>query len=80
MLFCNLSLWTLASSAKYRIISHLFGVGQSICEIVHETCWAIVDYLLLNYIRFEFPSASPSSFALPLWYRGHHIRVPVWEY
>ena len=38
-----ITLWTLASSAKYRTVNHLFGVGRStVCEIVHETCQGIV--------------------------------------
>ena len=42
----------MASSAEYRTVSHLFGVGRStVCEVVHETCWAIVDHLP-KYIRF----------------------------
>ena len=48
-----ITLWTLASSAEYRTVSHLFGVGRStVCEIVHETCRAIVDHLLPKYICF----------------------------
>ena len=35
-------------------MSHLFGVGRStVCEIVHETCQAIVDNLLHKYIFFR---------------------------
>ena len=45
-----ITLWVLASSVKYRTVSHLFGVGRStVCEVVHETC---VDNLLPQYIRF----------------------------
>ena len=48
-----ITLWVLASSAEYRTVSHLFGVGRStVCEIVHETCQAIVDNLLPQYIHF----------------------------
>ena len=48
-----ITLWTLASSAEYRTVSHLFGVGRStVCEVVHETCHAIVNHLLSKYIRF----------------------------
>ena len=48
-----ITLWVLASSAEHRTVSHLFGVGRSmVCEIVNETCQAIVDNLLLQYIRF----------------------------
>ena len=48
-----ITIWTLASSAEYRTVSHLFGVGRStVCEVVHETCRAIVDHLLPKYICF----------------------------
>ena len=48
-----ITLWSLASPAEYRTVSHLFGVGRStVCEVVHETCQAIVDHLLPKYIRF----------------------------
>ena len=31
----------------------MFGVGRStVCEVVYETCQAIVDHLLSKYIRF----------------------------
>ena len=46
--------WCLATPAEYRTISHLFGVARSsVCEIVQETCLAIVDSLLNVYIRFS---------------------------
>ena len=48
-----ITIWTLASSAEYRTVSHLFGVGRStVCEVIHETCQAVVDHLLPKYIRF----------------------------
>ena len=48
-----ITLWTLSSPAEYRTVSHLFGVGRStVCEVVHETCKAIVDHLLPKYICF----------------------------
>ena len=49
-----ITLWCLATPAEYKIIiAHLFGVGRStVCEIVHETCNAIVDILLPQYISF----------------------------
>ena len=47
------TLWCLATSAEYRTISHLFGIGRStVCEIVQETCKSIVKYLQPQYIRF----------------------------
>ena len=36
------------------------------------------DFKSLKHLGL--PPASPSSFALPLWCQGHHIRVPVREY
>lgn len=47
------TLWFLATPAEYRTIAHLFGIARStVCEIVHETCKAIVDCLLKQYIQF----------------------------
>ena len=48
-----ITLWTLGSPAEYRTVAHLFGVGRStVCEVVHETCQAIVNHLLPKYIHF----------------------------
>ena len=48
-----ITLWCLATPTEYRTISHLFGIARStVCEIVHETCSAIVDRLLTKYITF----------------------------
>ena len=48
-----ITLWTLASPVEYRTVSHLFGVGRStVCEIFNETCEAIVEHLLHQYITF----------------------------
>ena len=48
-----ITLWCLATPAKYRTVGHLFGVSRSsVCEIVHETCSAIVTILLKTYIKF----------------------------
>ena len=47
------TLWFLATPAEYRTIAHIFGIARStVCEIVHETCKAIVDGLLKQYIQF----------------------------
>ena len=57
-----ITLWTLASPVDYRIVSHLFGVGRStVCEIVLETCQAIVDHLLRKYIFFPSPENQQST-------------------
>ena len=46
-------LWCLATPIEYRIIAHLFGIGQSTVRgIVHETCRAIVKVLMKEYIKF----------------------------
>ena len=46
----EITLWCLARPAEYRTVGNLFGVSQSsLCEIVHETCSAIV---LKTYIKF----------------------------
>ena len=48
-----ITLWCLATPAEYRTISQLCGVARSsVCEIVHETCRAIVNVLLKEYINF----------------------------
>ena len=42
-----ITLYWLASSAEYRTISNLFGVGKStVCSIVHKVCEAIYEDLL----------------------------------
>ena len=47
------NLWCLATSREYRTFSHLFGIGRStVCDFVQETCKAIVEDLLPQYIRF----------------------------
>ena len=49
----GITLWCLATPTEYRTIAHLFGVARStVCEIVHETCNAIVSSLLTTYIAF----------------------------
>ena len=48
-----ITLWCLATSCEYRTLSHLFGIGRStVCEIVQETCKAIVSVLMDIYITF----------------------------
>lgn len=48
-----ITLWCLATPTEYRTIGHLFGVARStVCEIVHETCGAIVRILQRQYIKF----------------------------
>ena len=38
---------------SYCTVAHLFGVARStVCEIVQETCQAIVSNLMQDYIRF----------------------------
>ena len=47
------TLWFLATPCEYRTIAHLFGIARStVCEIVQETCNAIVKVLLNKYIEF----------------------------
>ena len=49
-----ITLWCLATCGEYRSIAHLFGVARcTVCVIVHDTCKAIVDVLLKNYIKFH---------------------------
>lgn len=49
----GITLWCLATCSEYRTIGHLFGVARStVCVIVHETCAAIVNVLLEEYISF----------------------------
>lgn len=48
-----ITLWCLATPVEYRTIAHLFGVSRSsVCEIVQETCLAIMKCLLHVYIKF----------------------------
>ena len=49
----GITLWCLATCWEYRSIAHLFGVARgTVCKIVNETCRAIVDTLLSQYIHF----------------------------
>lgn len=48
-----ITLWCLATPYEYCTVAHLFGVACStVCEIVQETCQAIVCNLMQDYIRF----------------------------
>ena len=48
-----ITLWVLATPAEYRSVAHLFGVARcTVCQIVNETCRAIVQKLLPMYIQF----------------------------
>lgn len=47
------TLWFLATPCEYRTIDNLFDIARStVCEIVQETCNAIVKSLLHKYIEF----------------------------
>ena len=53
-----LMLWFLATGADYRTIGHLFGVSTStVCVVVKEVCWSIVDELLPDYIHIRTGAA-----------------------
>lgn len=53
-----ITLWCLATSCEYRTLSHLFGVARStVCEIVQDTCRAIVSVLMDTYISFPLGDA-----------------------
>ena len=48
-----ITLWCLATQCEYCTMAHLFGVARStVCEVVQDTCRAIVHILLKTYIRF----------------------------
>ena len=48
-----ITLWCLATCSEYRTIAHLFGIAQcTVCEIVHDTCQAIVSALQKLFIKF----------------------------
>ena len=47
------ALYWLASSAEYRTVGNLFGIGTStVHECVHDVCNALVECLLDDYVRF----------------------------
>lgn len=49
-----ITLWCLATPCEYHTIGHLFGVARStVCEIVQETCRAIVSSLMQVYIKLR---------------------------
>ena len=46
-----ITLWCLATPPEHRTVGYLFGVSQSsVCEIVQETCTAIVLQLTSNFL------------------------------
>jgi hypothetical protein len=48
-----ITLYWLASSAEYRTIDNVFGVGKStVCSIVHKVCESIYEDLLNVYVKF----------------------------
>jgi len=48
-----IAFYWLASSAEYRTIGNLFGVGKStVCICIHKVCNAIVNNLLEQYVNF----------------------------
>ena len=48
----GITLWFLSTGADYRTIGHLFGVSKStVCVIVKEVCFCIVELLLPDYIK-----------------------------
>ena len=48
-----ITLWVLATSSQYCTVAHLFGVAQcTVCNIVKDTCIAIVQKLIPVYIKF----------------------------
>ena len=48
-----ITLWVLATPGEYRSVAHLFRLARcTVCQIVNETCRAIVNKLLRVYIRF----------------------------
>lgn len=50
----SLSVEMRATPTEYRTIGHLFGIARStVCEIVHETCPAIVNRLIGTFPRGE---------------------------
>ena len=53
-----LTVWFLATGADYRTIGHLFGISKSIiCVVTKEVCAAMVDRLLLEYIKMPTGTA-----------------------
>ena len=45
------TIWFLATPCEYRTIAQLFGIAHcTVCEIVQETCAAIVKSLLLSFL------------------------------
>lgn len=53
-----IGLYKLASSAEYRTISNLFGVGKStVCEILHEFNRCVNEFLQSDFIQFPTTEA-----------------------
>ena len=54
----GIALWFLATGTDYRTIGHLFGVSKAtVCLLVKDVCWAIVQLLLPKYIQVPTGSA-----------------------
>ena len=72
-----ITLWVLASSAEYRMVAHLFGVGwSSICEVIHKTCAALVEHLLPKYITsLQLNNSSNTQIVLKV--RGVYLNALV---
>ena len=48
-----ITLWCLATPCEYLTVAHIFAVAHfTICEVVQETCQAIVSNSMHLYIRF----------------------------
>ena len=48
-----IAIYWLASSAEYRTVGNLFGVGKAtVCVCVHQVCEAIMKVLLAEYVQF----------------------------
>ena len=46
------TMWRLATNVEYQTISALFEKGVfTVCDIIHRTCHAMAEHMLLNYVK-----------------------------
>ncbi len=62
-----IAVYKLSSSAEYRTVANLFGVGKSsVCEIVNEFCYFVAENLMQDFTQFPISEESAKNCILGL--------------